>query len=127
MATRILTTKTHYGLRATFATDMPVGTIVKISGNATVAVADAKAKAIGVVTIQRDSKNIGTIDVFGVSVAEVKAAAVIAAGALVMLAAPSSGEARVTPWINTGKVSEVVGIAFNGASSGDMATIILRD
>jgi hypothetical protein len=122
---KILNTKHHYGLRAIFQSDLEPGTMVKITGNNTVNAATAGSNVIGIVTVKRDSKNEGTIDIFGSAVAEIKVTAKVDAGTIVKAGVPSGTITTAMPLANVDATNLEIGICWKGAAVNGTATIIL--
>jgi hypothetical protein len=122
---KILNTKIHYGVRAVFQGDLEPGTLVKITGDRTVNTATAGSHVIGIVTVKRDTKNEGTIDLFGSALAEIKVTAKTDAGVIVKAGVPSGTTSTAMPLANVDKVNLEIGICWKGAAINGTATIIL--
>ncbi|MCC7308322.1 MAG: hypothetical protein IT173_12205 [Acidobacteria bacterium] len=106
---------------ATVATaNLPKDTIMKISGNKTVAKADANAHPIGRLVVPATSANgPGTIETHAKELIEILFSGNIAAGAFVKLAAPdgTTGENVAAAWVSgTDGVERIFGVVWKGAN-----------
>ena len=113
---------------ATIAAILVKDTLMAITGNRTVDKAGANAVVIGRLVVPAKAANgQGTVETKFKEFIEIKAAATLAAGDLVKLAAVdgTTGENRVTTWVSgTDGAERLFGVVWNGASSGGTVEVL---
>lgn len=125
---KLRATREGLAVIATIAAVLAKDTLVAITGNRTVDKAGANANSIGrLVVPAKAAAGQGTVETKFKEFIEIKAAATLAAGALVKLAAPdgTTGENTVVAWVSgTDGYERLYGVVWNGAALGGTVEVL---